>query len=262
MTAEAVHGGKHRKSRFGRAIERADGRDFPFYDGQPIEVAWWAWLIIALACAVGFTALVLMPFPTNVGLLIPRILFPLIPMVVFILVTGRFWRSLFRKVTGWDVLTMFAFFVLNTLVTFALGILVSVFFGAAKNPAADNVLERGPLEVIAFYLGTGIQLLGEEVFTILPFLGLLYVLFAKTRLSRRAAVTVAWIVTAIGFGAAHLPTYQGNFLQAILVIGVARLILTLAYIRTKNLFVSTGAHILNDWWGFTLAIVLGASAAT
>jgi hypothetical protein len=62
VTTEAVHGDR---SRFGRAIGRADGRDFPFSNGQPVEVAWWAWVIIALAWAVGFTALVLMPFPTT-----------------------------------------------------------------------------------------------------------------------------------------------------------------------------------------------------
>jgi membrane protease YdiL (CAAX protease family) len=33
---------------------------------------------------------------------------------------------------------------------------------------------------------------------------------------------------------------------------VARLILTWAYIRTKNIWVSTGAHIINDW------VLLGA----
>jgi membrane protease YdiL (CAAX protease family) len=34
--------------------------------------------------------------------------------------------------------------------------------------------------------------------------------------------------------------------QALVGIGAARLVLTLAYIRTKNIAVSTGAHILND----------------
>ncbi|HWD62852.1 MAG TPA: hypothetical protein VG369_10180 [Humibacter sp.] len=45
--------------------------------------------------------------------------------------------------------------------------------------------------------------------------------------------------------------------QALLVIGVARLVLTLAYIRAKNILVSTGAHIINDWASFTFVLVAG-----
>ena len=40
---------------------------------------------------------------------------------------------------------------------------------------------------------------------------------------------------------------------------VARLILLLPYIMTKNIWVSTGAHILNDWTLFIIAL-LGAIA--
>ena len=49
---------KHRESqRFGRLVERADGRDFPYYNGEPIEVAGWKWGVIILVCAAGFAAL-------------------------------------------------------------------------------------------------------------------------------------------------------------------------------------------------------------
>lgn len=102
-------------------------------------------------------------------------------------------------------------------------------------------------------------MLGEELFSILPFLAIVYVLYAKVKLSRKSSVIIAWLVVAVYFGAAHLPTYGWNVAQALLIIGVARLILTLAYIRTKNILVSTGAHILNDWFGFTF--VLATSAA-
>ncbi|WP_123341011.1 MULTISPECIES: CPBP family intramembrane glutamic endopeptidase [unclassified Curtobacterium] len=75
-------------------------------------------------------------------------------------------------------------------------------------------------------------------------------------------ILIAWLATAIRFGAAHLPTTYGwNFAQAFLIIGIARLVLTLAYIRTKNIAVSTGAHIINDWVLFTGAII-GAAVST
>lgn len=74
------------------------------------------------------------------------------------------------------------------------------------------------------------------------------------------AVLIAWLATAIWFGAAHLPTYGWNSAQAFLTIGVARLVLTLAYLRTKNIAVSTSAHIINDSVLLTGAII-GATAS-
>jgi len=59
------------------------------------------------------------------------------------------------------------------------------------------------------------------------------------------------------FGALHLPTYDWNFAQCFIIIGTARLVLSLAYIKTKNLWVSAGAHILNDWF-LILINVIGA----
>ncbi|WP_405139841.1 hypothetical protein [Nocardia sp. NBC_01388] len=52
-----------------------------------------------------------------------------------------------------------------------------------------------------------------------------------------------------------MPTYDWNFAQAFIVIGGARLVLTL-YIRTKNLWGSSGAHIINDWALFTQAVLV------
>ncbi|MDF3306666.1 CPBP family intramembrane metalloprotease [Rhodococcus sp. T2V] len=87
-------------------------------------------------------------------------------------------------------------------------------------------------------------------------------LYAKAKLSRTTAIVLAWLISAVWFGAAHLQTYDWNVAQAFIVIGGARLILTLAYIRTKNLWVSTGAHIINDWTLFTPAIVINAALVT
>jgi len=85
---------------------------------------------------------------------------------------------------------------------------------------------------------------------------------SKLRMNRTTVVVIAWIVTAVWFAAAHLPTYGWNVAQALLIIGTARLVLTLAYIRTKNIGVSVGAHIINGWTQFTLAMVIAAVAAS
>jgi hypothetical protein len=76
-------------------------------------------------------------------------------------------------------------------------------------------------------------------------------------LGRTGAVLGAWVVSAVVFGLLHLPTYDWNLLQCVVVIGSARMVLTLAWVMTKNIWVSTGAHILNDWMLLAMGL-LGA----
>ncbi|WP_431278210.1 lysostaphin resistance A-like protein [Leifsonia poae] len=243
------------KDRFGRQLERRDGVDFPYYNGVPVTIGVWQWVAVWAACLAGLLALMFIPTPGNILALIPRFLFLAIPLAVLILVAGRYWKAIFRKVTGWDVLNMFFFWGLNFVVTSLAGVIVKAFFPVAGNAAANTLGKDGVPDAIAFYIGTGIQLVGEEVFTILPFLALMYFFFAKAKFSRKTAIILAWLISAVWFGAAHLPTYDWNVAQAFIIIGVARLVLTLAFIRTKNLWVSSGAHILNDWSTFTFVLV-------
>jgi membrane protease YdiL (CAAX protease family) len=250
-----------RRSRFGRLIERNDGRDFPFYDGRPVEIEWWTWLVMIVAAAAGFAALVLNPFTGQWGLLIGRVLFAAIPLGTFIALSKGYWRSIFQPLRGRDFVNMLVFWLLNLGVSALVALIVS---GAdvghlTANSATDDVAAQGAGAIAAFYIGTFVQLFGEEIFTILPFLAVMYFLYSKGRLSRKAALVVAWIGTAIWFGAAHLPTYDWNVLQALVVIGSARIILSLAFIRTKNIMVSFGAHLLNDWVTFTVALVVASS---
>jgi uncharacterized protein len=246
---------EHRRNRFGPLIERQDSRDFPFYDGYPVHVPIWKWALIVLACAAGFLTLSLVPTSSNVQSLLPRILFTAIPLAVFIILTRPFWKAIFHKPTGRDYLDMVIFWLLNLAVSSLVGLIVARVFGANPSSATDNVLEGGPVDIAAFYVGTGIQLLGEELFTILPFLALMYIFYTKTKMTRTTSILLAWFITALWFGAAHLPSYGWNFAQAFLIIGVARLVLTLAFIRTKSIVVSTGAHILNDWATFTALFI-------
>jgi len=246
------------RQRFGRAVERDDGRDFPFYDGNPFGLAVWQWIIVVLACALGFFVLILYPARNDVQALVSRILFPAIPLTVFIAFTRGQWTAIMHRIRGRDVWAMVLFAAANLVVTIIVGIVVKALFGANANAAVDGVHDPGA--VVAFYVGTGIQLFGEELFTILPFLAVL-AFCTSGGLSRRPAIVIALVVTAAWFAAAHLPTYQWNFAQAFLVIGVARIVLTLAYVRTKNILVSTGAHILNDWVIFTFALVVASATA-
>ncbi len=250
-----------KNDRFGKLIERQDGRDFPFYNSKPVGLSVLQWLVVWLSVAVGFAALVLIPQHNNVEALIPRILFVAIPLITLAYFTKGKWKALFHKPTFADYRTMVGFFLLNLAVTLIVGVIVKILFGANTNPAAEGLAQAGAFEILAFYVGTGIQLMGEEVFTLLPFLAIMYFFYAKGKVTRKQAIVWAWILTAIWFGAAHLPTYGWNVAQALLIIGTARIVLTLAFIRTKNLWVSYGAHLLNDWVIFTF-VLLAAMAKT
>lgn len=243
------------RDRFGRAIERRDGVDFPFYDGVPVEISPWRWVAVWASCLVGLVVLTWFPQPDNLIAVVPRTLFVAIPLITLALVAGRHWPAIFRRVGARDVLAMVLFALLNIAVTFTVGAIVALLFPVSVNTTIAAAGDGGLLDTVALYLGSGIQLVGEEVFTLLPFVAVLYLLFAKAGLSRRAAVLLAWLASALWFGAAHLPTYDWNFAQSFLIIGSARIAFTLAYIRTKNLWVAAGAHIINDWVFITAAVV-------
>lgn len=244
-------------NRFGRLIERRDNADFPYYDGTPVRVSVGRWIIVWAACLAAFLVLSFIPQPNDIVALVPRALFTAIMLGALVWATGPHWKAVFRRVAVRDIGLMILFAALNYVVTLLVALLVSTLFSTATNAAVTSPASD-PLDLVALYLGVAIQLLGEELLTVLPFLALLHILTSRAHLTRTRAALLAWLITAVWFGLIHLPTYDWHLAQALLIIGVARLVLTLAYIRTKNLWVSTGAHILNDWALITLGTTTAA----
>lgn len=233
--------------------------DFPYYNGKPVGLSGKQWLLLMLGVLAGFLVLMapLPLFAGNIGQFIPATLFFAIPLATLAWVTPQHWMALFRRVTGRDITWMILFALLNIVVTMIIGLMVMRTLGAHSNPVMVGMATQTPVELLLFFLKTLPQLLGEEVLTILPFLALMTFLFTRLHWSRKGAIVGAWLLSALLFGAAHLPTYDWNMVQAFVVIGSARLILLLPYIMTKNIWVSAGAHILNDWALFII-VLLGA----
>ena len=71
----------------------------------------------------------------------------------------------------------------------------------------------------------------------------------------------ASLVGTLVFAAIHLPTYGGNILQCLAVIGVARVVLLVPFLLTKNIWASTGAHVLNDWTLFAIGVATAGAVA-
>lgn len=243
-------------------FERA-GDDLPFYNGRPAAISLLGWLFVIAMTAVGFAAL-LMPVPAlqkGIGGFVPAILFFAIPLAALAVVAPRHWTALFRRVGLRDIGWMVAFAILNIAVTIAIGLVFRELAPTTASPIGQILTTLSPGDRTIFFLRTLPQLFGEEVVSILPFLVVLTLLSAGAGAPRRWAIIGAWLAAALLFAAIHLPTYGWNFLQCFVVIGSARLILLLPYIMTRNIWVSAGAHIINDWTMFG-ALLLGGAVLT
>jgi hypothetical protein len=235
------------------------GRDFPFYNGAPVGLSAWQWLFVMAAVAAGFAVLVApIPWPAGpLGAMIPAVLFPLIPMVALAQVAPGHWKALFGRV-GWrELRLMVGFALLNIVVSMSVGAIVHALADVTPNAATAQLSGMDTVGRIAFFAKTIPQLFGEEVVTLLPFLALLYGLTNRFGVGRKGAIVGAWLISSLLFGLIHLPTYDWNLIQCIVVIGSARMVLTLPWILTKNVWVSSGAHIVNDWLLFSMSL-LGA----
>jgi len=233
--------------------------DFPFYNGVPVSLSTAQWLFVMAAVVVGFLVLVApIPWPAGpLGAMIPAVLFPLIPLAALARVAPGHWQAIFGKVGRRELRLMLGFALLNIVVSMSVGAIVRALADVTPNAATAQLSGMDTAGRIAFFAKTIPQLFGEEVVTLLPFLALLYGLTNRFGVGRKGAIVGAWLISSLLFGLIHLPTYDWNLIQCIVVIGSARMVLTLPWILTKNIWVSTGAHIANDWLLFTLSL-LGA----
>lgn len=237
--------------------------DFPYYTGHPVALSALQWVAVVLAVGVGFAALIATQpiFPTGLAGFIPAILYVAVPLGMLALVAGGHRTALFRRIRRIDLLWILVFFLLNAVVTLAVGFFVVHFFATSVNPAGDILVSATATERVLFFFKSAIQLLGEEIFTILPFLALMTLFVSYFGLSRTPAIILAALCVSTIFALIHLPTYQWHYAQAIIGLVPVRLVLLMPYIITKNIWVSTGVHIVNDWVIFGLPILATAYAA-
>jgi hypothetical protein len=237
--------------------------DFPFYNGVPAFISNRQWLLVVAMVVVGFLTLAL-PIPWPEGAIwpfMPAILMPLIPLLALACVAPGHWKAIFAQVGGREVKLIFGFALLNIVVSMSVGTIVNALTEVTPNSATANL---GNLDVagrIAFFARIMPQLFGEEVITILPFLALLQWCTKNAGMGRKPAIVVAWLMTSVIFGLLHLPTYDWNWIQCIVIIGTARMVLTLPWILTKNIWVCTGAHIVNDWLLSAAGLLLASLVA-
>lgn len=233
----------------GRLPLELEGKGFPYGHGGPDAISTRGWLLVAAGVVTGFLALVTpLPFTDNIFTgWIRVLLFVGLPLLGLRMASPSSWTTIFSRVGLREVKLMFVFALLNITITMAIGTAINFFGTATANTGIAEAAKLGGAQLANFFAKVGVQLLGEELMTILPFLAILALAQKLTGMARNAAVIVAWLASAVAFGLIHLPTYDWNLIQCLVVIGSARLVLTWAYIWSKNIWVSTGAHIINDW---------------
>jgi len=231
--------------------------DYPYYNGVPAAIGPAGWALVVASCALAFLVLTFWPYPQFPLNFVSATLFTTIPLIALMAVTG--WRTpaLFRSVGLKSIAIAIGFGLLTIVCSFVAGFTLSRFIPLTSNDVATSVATMSFVETLIFLLPTLIQLVGEEVVTILPLLAVMWLGVTRFGLSRRTAIVVAVLVSTLWFAALHLPTYDWNVLQCLFTIGTARVILTLSYLLTRNLWVSALAHIINDWTLFFASFALG-----
>lgn len=214
-----------------------------------------------LSLVGGYLLLLWLPATQAWSQFLLRLLFAGLPLAAWAWVARRDARVLFGPF-GWrEALLAVLTAVLAMVAALAAALVVSRFALVSPNPLAFVSARMALPDFVWQLLSLTPQLLGEELLTVLPFLAL--VQFASTRLGwgRRRSLLLALLGSTLLFSAAHLPTYGWHWAQCFCIIGASRVVLTLAYIATRNLWVSTGAHILTDWAEFTLVFLVIPSTA-
>jgi membrane protease YdiL (CAAX protease family) len=233
-----------------KGVKVAAKPDFPFYDDRPVAISWWGWVAVLAATGLGFyllTGPILSPFAVFPLDYIPALLFAGLPLLALHLVSKGHATSLFRSYGLKEFGLSIGFALLTIVTSFVVALLLSQIFSFSANPAGEVLRGASGIDLAKFLSHTFVQLIGEEVVSILPLLAALWFGVRVLRMPKGLALTLAVLVSTAWFAAMHLPTYNWNYVQCFAIIGSARLVLTASYLLTRNLWVSAGAHILNDW---------------
>jgi membrane protease YdiL (CAAX protease family) len=232
-----------------RMVLEPAGPDFPWHGGNPPAIAGRGWLLVMLAVVAGFAALTL-PLPFTDTLLtgwLRMAAFVGLPLLGLRMASPGHWHVIFGRVGGRELRLMFGFAFTNIVVSMTVGVLIKTYGTVIGNASIADAATLEGIRLFSFFAKVAPQMLGEELLTILPFLALLAFCHDRLGFGRNASAAIAWLLSAAAFGLVHLPTYNWNFVQCLVVIGSARLVLTWAYVWTKNIWVSSGAHVINDW---------------
>ncbi|SHH65282.1 hypothetical protein SAMN02745245_01847 [Anaerosphaera aminiphila DSM 21120] len=223
-------------------IESSDYTDFPFKDTSNLK-----WFFSIVVLLFGFSVTFLSTLISNIVVLL--VFFMGTCFLSLFILDRHFFKKIFRPLKSKDLSSIITTLILTYVV--AIFILSNVNIEMNENPIVDLITKDN---ILIIFITSIVQLLGEEILFVVPFLFVFNKFEAKS--NRNIAILVAWIVSSLFFGILHLPTYSYNLVQSLVVIGGVRFILSLSYIWTKNLTVTYIVHVLYDWIIIFLSVFL------
>lgn len=126
----------------------------------------------------------------------------------------------------------------------------------ASNPVNDELVGKLS-DSMKILFQTIFMLAGEELIVTVPLVILVSLLVHKAKMTQTKAIIISTVVTAIMFGALHLPTYNWNLFQCFVIIAITRIPFTLVTLKTNTMLSGLLAHITYDWIIFIFVVVRG-----
>lgn len=140
------------------------------------------------------------------------------------------------------------YYLLTMFMTFGSLFIINLFhISTSTNPAAERVSDN----LLSELLKSIPALIGEELFSICAFLIIGSILYKFTNNQQRSVI-ISLVLSALAFGALHIPTYNGNLIQALVFISIARILYNLAIFKNDTLWGGILIHIADDWTLFII----------
>ena len=140
-----------------------------------------------------------------------------------------------------DIKIILACFILNSIFTIGMGALLTTLgFKLSNNTStiAHALFTTNNLFLL-------IQLIGEELFKVSLLLCIMALVYQFSE-NRRLSVVISTLFVMLVFGLMHLPAYNMNFIQSLLLIGLGAIFDLFPYLKTKNVTNSYIVHVLID----------------
>ena len=210
-----------------------DGIDVPFYNDVP-KLSTFDWLIVLASVLLIIGYLTIIPIP-NDYLPIAVFLTSIIPALYICKGDySLFFKKLRLKDIGLIILCIIALF----LYTMVIGLIFSPAGMAGHAGLSESITIMTIINLI-------FQVMGEEFFKVFILLLAMYVIYKLTG-NRSISIIIGLIASMIIFGLVHYNAYDGRILQILLIQGLGSIFVYFAYLKTKNIWVTYLAHLIQD----------------
>lgn len=216
--------------------------DFPFYNENPTIISNKQSVFLIFICILSICIFQ--------SINMPKIIKPFFNLsfilLAFITITKSNWTKIFRKINWEDIKFTLFLPIINIGIIFFIFNFFSLFFNISFSPNPISLNDNNSLfENITILFKLIPALFGEDLTRVIPFLCILQLSKNLFNISKKNSIIIAWIINSISFGLFHLPTYNWNLIQCIL-LGISSIIDFYAYIKTKNTWILFFCHYLYD----------------